>query len=118
MQPSENDPAAPVRTVDADQAADRLRSGALAVDVREDDEWQAGHLAGSQHLRLGDLDPGALPRDRPIVAVCRSGRRSGGAAQQLQAAGLDAVNLEGGLRAWCDAGRELVTDAGERGELR
>jgi rhodanese-related sulfurtransferase len=115
MQPPEKDHAP--RTVDADEAAYRLEAGALALDVREDDEWGAGHLAGSRHLRLDDLDPDALPRDRPIVAVCRSGRRSGDAAERLQASGLDAVNLEGGLQAWRESGRELVTDAGERGTV-
>lgn len=117
MQRNQSDHSSP-RSVDPDQAAELLGSGALAVDVREDAEWQAGHLEGSQHQPLGDLDPGTLPDDRPLVAVCRSGRRSADAARQLEAAGRDVVNLSGGLKAWQASGRALVTPAGDRGELR
>ena len=61
------------------QAGAALRDeGALAVDVREAEEWQAGHMDGSVWIPLGELAAraGELPHDRPLVIVCRSGSRS------------------------------------------
>ena len=59
----------------------------LLLDVREDHEWEAGHATTAHHLPLSRLDPGAVPTDRPVVAVCRSGHRSGHATALLAAAG-------------------------------
>ena len=79
--------------------------GAIAVDVREADEWQAGHMDGSVWIPLGELAAraGELPRDRPLLIVCRSGSRSAYAADALVAAGYDARNLAGGLHQWAAA---------------
>jgi rhodanese-related sulfurtransferase len=82
---------------------------AIALDVREPEEWQAGHMLGSVWIPLGDLSAraGELPRDRPIVVVCRSGSRSAYAADALVAAGYDARNLAGGLQHWAASGLPL-----------
>ena len=96
------------------QAGTALEEGALAVDVREPEEWQAGHVDGSLWIPLGELQARAaeLPRDRPLVIVCRSGARSGYAADALVAAGYDASNLAGGLHAWAAAALPLVPAGG------
>lgn len=97
------------------QAGDALRDdGALAVDVREPEEWAAGHVEGSLWIPLGQLQAraGELPRDRPLVVVCRSGSRSAYAADALVAAGWDARNLAGGLHAWAAAGLPLAPAGG------
>ena len=96
------------------QAGAALADGALAVDVREPEEWQAGHVDGALWIPLGDLETraGELPRDRRLVIVCRSGARSGYAADALVAAGYDASNLAGGLHAWAAAALPLVPDGG------
>ena len=96
------------------QAGTALEAGALAVDVREPEEWEAGHVDGSLWIPLGELQAraGELPRDRPLVIVCRSGARSGYAADALVAAGYDASNLSGGLQAWAAAARPLVPAGG------
>ncbi len=88
--------------------------GALAVDVREPEEWRAGHMEGSLWIPLGELQAraGELPRDRPLVVVCRSGSRSAYAADALVAAGWDARNLAGGLRGWAAAGLPLEPAGG------
>jgi rhodanese-related sulfurtransferase len=82
---------------------------AVAVDVREADERRAGHIGGSAWIPLAELSVRAaeLPRDRPLVIVCRSGARSEYAADALVAAGYDARNLAGGLRGWVASGRPL-----------
>ena len=64
--------------VDPQQAAAMLeREEATLLDVREPQEWSAGHAPQAEHLPLGELDAGAIQPDRPVIAVCRSGNRSG-----------------------------------------
>lgn len=101
------------------EAARLIEEGALLLDVREDDEWQAGHAPGAHHLALGRL-PGehqALAKDRPIIAICRMGGRSEKAAVALRGAGYDVVNLAGGMHAWSAAGQGIVTDDGSPGQV-
>ena len=85
-------------------------SGALLLDVREDDEWAAGHAPGAVHVRLGVLDPNDYDAAVPVVAVCRSGKRSGVAAGALSAAGVTVYNLVGGMQAWQAAGQPVIRD--------
>lgn len=89
------------------------------LDVREDDEWQAGHIEGAQHIPLGALGDrvGELPTGRRIVAVCRSGSRSAAAVRGLKQLGYDALNLDGGVTAWSRAGLPLVDDHGRAGRV-
>jgi rhodanese-related sulfurtransferase len=89
------------------------------LDVREDDEWQAGHIDGARHIPLGELSSrvGELPKGRPIVAVCRSGSRSAAAVRGLKQLGYDAENLDGGVTAWSRAGLPLIDDAGTPGRV-
>lgn len=74
----------------------------FVLDVREPGEYQQGHIPGSVLIPLGTL-PGRLdelPSDQPIVAVCRSGNRSGMATSMLRKSGLEALNMVGGMNAW------------------
>ncbi len=82
----------------------------LLVDVRAASEWNEGHIAGAEHWFLGDLIRNAsrLDRGKTIVAQCRSGARSAIAASILQRAGLDVINLEGGILGWQKAGLPVV----------
>ncbi len=82
------------------------KSKVFLLDVREPDEYRDGHIAGATLIPLGQLPHriGELPRDRQIICVCRSGNRSGAAARQLIGAGLDAVNMQGGMLGWARAG--------------
>jgi rhodanese-related sulfurtransferase len=85
-----------------------LGRGASAVDVREQQEWDAGRMPDSIWIPLdelaGRLDE--LPAG-PLLIVCRTGARSGYAADALTAMGRDAANLAGGLWAWAQAGLPL-----------
>lgn len=89
------------------------------LDVREDDEWRAGHIDGAQHIPLGQLGDrlAELPAGRRIVAVCRSGSRSAAAVRGLRQLGYDVENLDGGVTAWSRAGLALVDDAGRPGRV-
>ncbi len=109
---------APVVEVGTAEAAHLADAGqVLLLDVREDGEWDSGHAPQAVHLPLGDLDPTTVPQDRPVIAVCRSGNRSGQAAQALSAAGLDVRNLAGGMTAWAEAGLPVVRDDGSPGAV-
>jgi len=92
--------------VDPRSAAEKLTNGAVALDVREHDEWGAGRIAGALHIPMGELvlRQAELPRDRSIVAVCRSGNRSAAVTEALVRGGYEAENLAGGMQAWKAAG--------------
>jgi len=96
-------------------AAEKVGAGAQLVDVRQDYEWEAGHIEGATHIPLEQLPARAaeLDRDRPIVFQCRSGSRSALATQAFNESGFDAFNLAGGLIAWVEEGREIEPDGGE-----
>jgi rhodanese-related sulfurtransferase len=97
-------------------AAD-IPDDATILDVREDDEWAAGHIAGSVHVPLSELPARAadIPDADPLVVVCKVGARSAQVAAWLARQGRGAVNLAGGLDAWAGAGRPLTTDDGTPG---
>jgi rhodanese-related sulfurtransferase len=83
------------------------------VDVREYVEFASGRIAGARLLPLGELRRRAaeLDRPRPVVCVCRSGKRSAQAVEKLTALGFAQVDqLDGGLMAWEQAGFPLEKD--------
>lgn len=84
------------------------------IDVREPDEWAAGHIDGALHIPMGQLSQrrDELAQDRTIVAVCRSGNRSGQVVAALRGAGYDAENLDGGMQAWARADLPFVAENG------
>ncbi len=87
---------------------------AWLLDVREDDEWAAGHVPSATHIPLGQLGArtAELPQDEQIYVICRSGMRSARAAQALNGAGWQAINVAGGMQDWAAAGRPMRTDSG------
>jgi rhodanese-related sulfurtransferase len=91
-----------------------LQSTVELVDVRTDEEYAAGHIAGARHIPLEQLQEAAaeLDRGRRLVLYCRTGDRSGMAAEAFRASGWDAVSMEGGLVAWAEAGLPLEPDGG------
>lgn len=97
----------------------RERADLHLLDVREPDEWQAGHIAGSQHIPLGQLRVriAEVPKDRTILTVCRHGSRSDAAARGLRTLGYTVENLEGGVTAWTRAGLPLEAEGGRPGRV-
>jgi rhodanese-related sulfurtransferase len=85
------------------------REDALVVDVREPNEYGAGHVLGAKNIPLARLAAGAgeplKRKDRPIIVYCDGGERAGKAASVLKREGFTrVVNLSGGLKAWQQAG--------------
>src|ERR1700753_2675807 len=91
-----------------------LPTGAFLLDVREDDEWTAGHAPDAVHVRLGELGArlGELPRDRELYVICRSGNRSAYAAQALAAPRPNTVSASAARAGWPVAGRPMVSEDG------
>jgi rhodanese-related sulfurtransferase len=91
-----------------------LPAGVFLLDVREDDEWVAGHAPDAVHVRLGELGARVdeLPRDREVYIICRSGARSAYAAQALALGGLSTINVTDGMTGWAVAGRPMISEDG------
>jgi rhodanese-related sulfurtransferase len=91
-----------------------LPDDAVLLDVREDDEWAAGHVDGAVHVPLSDVPArlADLPEADPLYIICRSGNRSGRAAAWLNAQGIESVNVGGGMKAWAASGRPMAADQG------
>lgn len=100
----------PTIEVSVDQAAIAVEQGALLVDVREQYEWDSGHIDGSLHIPLGEIHGrnSEIDKDKPVYVICAAGVRSLVAAVELQQLGYDAVSVAGGTHAWADTGRALV----------
>ena len=90
------------------------REDAVVVDVRETNEWSAGHIPNARHIALGQLDKRFSEiekfKERPIIVCCASGNRSSSAGRTLRKAGFQRVyNLAGGIGAWTEAGLPVTT---------
>lgn len=89
-------------------AADVPRDGYL-LDVREQDEWDAGHAPEAVHIPMGQLGDraGEIPRDQEVFVICRSGQRSAQVTVALNQAGWLVRNVDGGMKGWAEAGRPM-----------
>lgn len=102
--------------IDPADAAKLAETGdAEVVDVRRDYEYEAGHIASSRNIEMNDLTAQAdsIPKDKPVVFVCRGGSRSAMAAEAFKQAGYDAHNMTGGMNAWTDQGLPLDPPDGD-----
>ena len=98
-------------SVKPEEAMEMLRSGATLLDVRENAEWNAGHVPGAVHVPIKNVSSQAvkrLPKGRAVIVTCRTGARSRGATRILREKGIEAFNLSGGMSAWESAGGRLV----------
>lgn len=91
----------------------------VLLDVREADEWQRGHVAGAQHIPLGDVPTriDEIDRDATLYVICHAGGRSQRVAQYLARNGFEPANVTGGMLAWAQAGRPVSTDDGNAGTV-
>jgi rhodanese-related sulfurtransferase len=103
-----------IPTVRISDVPNPLPEDVHVVDVREEAEWQHGHIDGAQHIPLAELPNRVheLPDDGRLLVVCRVGARSAHAVAYLSAGGRDAVNLDGGMVDWAESGRPMVSDTG------
>jgi rhodanese-related sulfurtransferase len=90
----------------------------VVLDVREDEEWSAGHIDGARHVPMYQVPQHVgyapdLGPDVPIVVVCKMGGRSAQVTAWLNQQGWRAANLDGGMLAWATAGRPMVSEDGQ-----
>ena len=88
----------------------RSRDDVVILDVREDWEYAEGHVPGAVWIPLGELPTrlNDIPKDKTVVAVCRSGNRSSQATSFLRDQGFDNVhNMTGGMNDWQRAGYDI-----------
>jgi rhodanese-related sulfurtransferase len=92
---------------------------AVLLDVRELDEWQAGHAPGAAFIPMTQLADrlGDVPEGDPVYVICRSGGRSARVTQYLNANGWDAVNVAGGMLEWARHGRPMVAEGDAAPEI-
>jgi rhodanese-related sulfurtransferase len=96
--------------------AREVADGAYLIDVREDDEWLAGHAPDAIHLPMMELPErlAEIPEQGDVVIVCRTGHRSAEVVGYLLGRGFGHVrNLADGMVGWVAAGRPLVSEDGD-----
>ena len=94
-----------METVTPQETLQMVKAGlAYGIDVREIDEWNAGHFELFTLSPLSEFESAALPTDKPIIFICRSGNRSGKACNAVEPTGLKVMNMTGGMLAWQEAG--------------
>ena len=103
-----------VREVPIEAVLARLRAGDAfrLIDVREDDEWRAGHAPRAEHIGKGvierDIETRVPDLARPLVLYCGGGYRSALAADAIQKMGYtNVISMDGGFRGWREAGYAL-----------
>jgi rhodanese-related sulfurtransferase len=96
--------------IDVARLAELQPDGAWVLDVRQPDEYEAGHVPGARLIPLDQLEARhqEVPTDREVYVVCHLGGRSAAATQALKGAGYRVVNVAGGTQAWIDAGHPVV----------
>jgi hydroxyacylglutathione hydrolase len=101
---------APFRDLKIDDIKKLMSEGYEVVDVREDWEWQRGHIPGARHVVLASIlaNPGRLQFSERTIFACEVGERSAVASEMAVALGVkDVVNFRGGTKAWREAGEPL-----------
>lgn len=99
---------------------DQLADDAVILDVRRQDEWDAGHAPTAVHIPIDELSDrlAELPAtDGPIPVVCRGGGRSSRATKWLNENGHSAVNVTGGMKAWHASGKPMESVGGSDPEV-
>lgn len=99
-----------VPEIDVGELARRHQAGATVVDVRNLDEYEAGHVPGARLVPLPEVADrrAEIPASGEVLVICKSGGRSLRAAELLREQGVDAVNVAGGTMAWIEAGHPVV----------
>jgi rhodanese-related sulfurtransferase len=102
--------------VDLATFAEAHLAGASVLDVRNPDEYEAGHVPGAKLIPLTELNARQeeIPDGDPIYVICASGGRSLTATKAMLGAGYAAVSVAGGTKGWIEQGRPVVTGMAER----
>ena len=111
-----NDAKSRIKETDVEGARKLMQSGAALIDVREDNEWEAGHAAGARHMGRGIIERDIVQtypdKNTELILYCGGGFRSALAADMLQRMGYSKVfSMAGGWKAWKDSAAPTETEA-------
>jgi len=100
-------------------SASALEADAVLLDVREPEEWAAGHVESAVHIPIGEVVNrlGELPDGDPLYVTCRGGGRSSRVVGYLRGQGINAVNVAGGMKDWAAGGKPMVSDTDRAPEV-
>jgi rhodanese-related sulfurtransferase len=103
-----------IPTIELGNVPQPLPESVTVLDVRQPEEWQAGHIEGAVHIPLAllPLRTGELPEGE-ILVVCKAGGRSAQACMYLGQQGHTVINLAGGMLDWEAAGLPMVSETGQ-----
>lgn len=102
-----------IKEISVEEAHSLLSSNeAIAIDVREIEEFNAGHIRNVEFNPLSDFDITKVPHDGIVIVVCRSGQRSGRVCEALLETHPHLRNLKGGMKAWSAARYSMESDYG------
>lgn len=101
-----------ISEIDVDELAERLAHGATVIDVRQPDEYAAGHVPGAVLVPLATVgdELSRFRADGPTYVICQAGARSMRACELAAGEGFDVVNIAGGTGAWVAAGFDVDTE--------
>lgn len=99
------------------QVSELVAAGAVFVDVREHQETTAGAAPDADFMPLQSFNVDALPTEKPLIFICRSGGRSMAAANALAQMGFTTYNVQGGMGAWAAAGLPVLAENGQPGRV-
>ena len=94
-------------------------TGSVLLDVRENDEWNRGHAADARHIPMGEVPArlDEIDRSSTLYVICKAGGRSAKVAHLLAQHGYEPINVNGGMLAWAEAGRQVIAGNGGPGTI-
>lgn len=102
-----------MQEITPNNAYEEITAGrAVGIDVREAQEWTAGHAEKVTWNAMSEFDVTSLPADMPLIFICRSGTRSGQVANTVSGEFPTVFNMTGGMKAWNEAGLPMVSENG------
>ncbi len=108
-----------VPSVYASDVENLISNGHLLIDVREDDEWEAGHHKDATHISMGTIEENLskFSKDNEYVIVCRSGARSARVSNYLLSKDFKVSNLDGGMKALFSVSNNIIDSKGSTGQI-
>ncbi len=105
--------------VESEKVENLIETGSILIDVREDDEWIAGHHSKAVHIAMGTISDKLdfFDKKNNYIVVCRSGARSAKVTKFLINEGFDASNLDGGMKSFSQISDKIVNSEGQKGQI-
>ena len=101
------------KEVSINELEQAITNGEFVLDVREDWEFQAGHVPNAKHIPLNSIPDrlAEIPKEQTVWVICQAGGRSMTAANYLSGQGFDVVSVAGGTGSWVQSGKQVSLEA-------